>query len=66
MLLGTDELGKEAVIELQRFGVEVIAVDRYANAPMTDELVKLEAAGGALAANPPSQRWRSFGSVNRP
>jgi len=33
MLLGAGELGKEVVIELQRFGVEVIAVDRYAGAP---------------------------------
>ena len=33
MLLGSGELGKEVVIELQRFGVEVIAVDRYAGAP---------------------------------
>lgn len=33
MLLGSGELGKEVVIELQHFGVEVIAVDRYANAP---------------------------------
>lgn len=33
MLLGAGELGKEVVIELQRFGAEVIAVDRYANAP---------------------------------
>ncbi len=33
MLLGSGELGKEVVIEFQRFGVEVIAVDRYANAP---------------------------------
>jgi phosphoribosylglycinamide formyltransferase 2 len=33
MLLGSGELGKEVVIELQRFGCEVIAVDRYANAP---------------------------------
>jgi phosphoribosylglycinamide formyltransferase 2 len=33
MLLGSGELGKELVIELQRLGVEVIAVDRYANAP---------------------------------
>jgi phosphoribosylglycinamide formyltransferase 2 len=33
MLLGAGELGKEVAIELQRFGVEVIAVDRYANAP---------------------------------
>ncbi len=33
LLLGSGELGKEVVIELQRFGVEVIAVDRYAHAP---------------------------------
>jgi len=33
MMLGSGELGKEVVIELQRFGCEVIAVDRYANAP---------------------------------
>jgi phosphoribosylglycinamide formyltransferase 2 len=31
--LGSGELGKEVVIELQRLGVEVIAVDRYADAP---------------------------------
>lgn len=33
MLLGAGELGKEVVIEFQRYGVEVIAVDRYENAP---------------------------------
>ena len=33
MLLGSGELGKELAIELQRYGVEVIAVDRYADAP---------------------------------
>jgi phosphoribosylglycinamide formyltransferase 2 len=33
MLLGSGELGKELVISLQRLGVEVIAVDRYPNAP---------------------------------
>ena len=33
LLLGSGELGKEVAIELQRFGVEVIAADRYANAP---------------------------------
>lgn len=33
MLCGAGELAKEVVIELQRFGCEVIAVDRYANAP---------------------------------
>lgn len=33
MLCGSGELGKELVIELQRYGVEVIAVDSYTNAP---------------------------------
>jgi phosphoribosylglycinamide formyltransferase 2 len=33
MLLGSGELGKEVIISLQRLGVEVIAVDRYPNAP---------------------------------
>ena len=33
MLLGAGELGKEVIIALQRLGVEVIAVDRYKNAP---------------------------------
>ncbi|MBC8327082.1 MAG: phosphoribosylglycinamide formyltransferase 2, partial [Verrucomicrobia subdivision 3 bacterium] len=32
LLCGSGELGKEVVIELQRYGVEVIAVDAYANA----------------------------------
>ena len=61
MLLGSGELGKEVAIELQRFGCEVIAVDRYANAPamqvsqrghVIDMLdgAALRAAGGARAA----------------
>lgn len=33
LLLGSGELGKEVALELQRYGVEVIACDRYANAP---------------------------------
>ena len=33
LLCGSGELGKEVVIELQRYGVEVVAVDRYENAP---------------------------------
>ena len=33
LLLGSGELGKEVTIELQRYGVEVIACDKYANAP---------------------------------
>jgi phosphoribosylglycinamide formyltransferase 2 len=35
LLLGAGELGKEVIIGLQRLGVEVIAADRYANAPDT-------------------------------
>src|SRR3569623_322302 len=33
LMLGSGELGKEVVIEAQRYGVECVAVDRYANAP---------------------------------
>ena len=33
MLLGSGELGKEVAIEAQRLGVEVVAVDKYENAP---------------------------------
>ena len=33
LLCGSGELGKEVTIELQRYGVEVVAVDRYPNAP---------------------------------
>ena len=33
LLLGSGELGKEVAIECQRLGLEVIACDRYANAP---------------------------------
>lgn len=33
ILLGSGELGKEVAIELQRYGVEVVALDRYPNAP---------------------------------
>ena len=33
LLCGSGELGKEVAIELQRFGVEVVALDRYPNAP---------------------------------
>ena len=33
MLLGSGELGKEVVIEAMRFGIEVIACDRYEDAP---------------------------------
>ena len=33
LLLGSGELGREVALEAMRYGVEVIAVDRYANAP---------------------------------
>ena len=33
LLCGSGELGKEVAIELQRYGIEVVACDRYANAP---------------------------------
>ena len=33
LLLGSGELGKEVTMELQRFGVEVVACDKYADAP---------------------------------
>ena len=33
LLLGSGELGKEVTIELQRLGIEVVACDRYADAP---------------------------------
>lgn len=33
VLCGSGELGKEVAIELQRYGIEVVALDRYANAP---------------------------------
>lgn len=33
LLCGSGELGKEVAIELQRYGIEVVALDRYANAP---------------------------------
>ncbi len=45
MLLGSGELGKEVVIEAQRLGVYVIAVDRYANAPamqVADESITID------------------------
>lgn len=33
VLCGSGELGKEIAIELERYGVHVVAVDKYANAP---------------------------------
>ena len=50
LLLGAGELGKEVAIEAQRYGVEVIAVDRYANAPAMQvaqqaEVINMQDAG---------------------
>ena len=33
LLCGSGELGKEVAIELQRYGIEVVALDKYPNAP---------------------------------
>ena len=41
MLLGSGELGKEVAIAAQRLGVEVIAVDRYDNAPAMLSLIHI-------------------------
>src|ERR1700751_5376134 len=54
MLLGAGELGKEVAIELQRLGVEVIAVDRYADAPAQQgahraHVIAMTAAGALRA-----------------
>lgn len=53
MMLGSGELGKEVVIELQRLGVEVIAVDRYENAPaqqVAHRAYTISCCGAALKA----------------
>ena len=53
MLLGSGELGKEVAIEAQRLGVEVIAVDRYADAlglafQVKDDLLDIEGDSATL------------------
>ncbi len=55
MMLGSGELGKEVVIELQRFGCEVIAVDRYANAPAMQEALRI--ARTVAATNTTVPKW---------
>ena len=67
MLLGSGELGKELVISLQRLGVEVIAVDRYPNAPAHQvahrayviDMTDPAALRGIIAREKPSphRRW---------
>lgn len=50
LLLGSGELGKEVAIEAQRYGVHIIAVDRYAHAPamqVADESVVMDMTDGA-------------------
>ena len=47
LLLGSGELGKEVAIELQRFGVEVIAADRYADAPAMQVAHRTHTSGSA-------------------
>ena len=37
VLCGSGELGKEIAIELQRFGIQVVALDKYADAPAMQE-----------------------------
>ena len=61
VLLGSGELGKEVAIELQRLGAEVIAVDRYADAPAMQvahrsrvvDMLDADALRGVLAAEAP-------------
>ncbi len=62
MLLGSGELGKEVAIEAQRFGVEVIAVDRYPGAPAMQvahrshvvNMLDAEALAALVAAEDPA------------
>ncbi len=62
MLLGSGELGKEIAISLQRYGVEVIAVDRYQNAPAQQvahrsyviDMTDVQAVKQLIAAEKPS------------
>ena len=58
LLCGSGELGKEVVIELQRYGVEVIACDSYENAPTVDrEVNSCQAQSGPSAES----RWHRPG-----
>ena len=64
MLCGSGELGKEVVIELERYGVEAIACDAYENAPAmqveaiaTDTLAEIEKEG----LEQPDTQLRLFG-----
>ena len=56
LLLGSGELGKEVAIEAQRLGVEVIAVDRYANAPAMQVAHRSHVIGMLDRGRPPRRR----------
>src|SRR5580658_7980587 len=60
MLLGSGELGREIAIEAMRLGAEVVAVDRYANAPAMQvapgELGRLEEEGWTVIPRAESAR----------
>ena len=67
LLLGSGELGKEVAIELQRFGVEVIAADRYADAPAMQVAHRshvLDMLDGAAILYPLEGAYGSGCSVN--
>ena len=67
LLCGSGELGKEVVIELQRLGCEVIAVDRYANAPAmqvahrSHVLSMLDGAALRAVIEAEGPNWRTTG-----
>ena len=60
MLLGAGELGKEVAIEAQRLGVEVIAVDRDANAPAMQAHMRQAIVPPTSAFSPSSVRFRRW------
>ena len=53
LLLGSGELGKEVAIELQRYGVEVVACDKYANAPAMQVAHRSHVIGKKTASTSP-------------
>ena len=59
LLLGSGELGKELVIEAKRLGCDVIAVDKYENAPamqVADKHFVLDMSNNCLLYTSPSPR----------
>ena len=61
LLLGAGELGKEVAIELQRYAVEVIAVDRYANAPAMQVASGTQVSWTCNVTNPSMTTELTFG-----